>query len=268
MNDPSIQSDHDATIESLTWAHHLGASQIRQVDLLGKEALISSSEIKIKDLEEFANAPYRLKAAEQFIDAGSFATYVNRFATNDTLLFGSVSKKTVTAQIDYHGVGAPSWRTHTATLQSIATPEWNAFTSASGKWFKQLEFAEFLEQWNHVVISPDAAELSEVALNLEGSVDGRFAAKINRFNGSVTFNFQEETTTGQVRVPTQIVIAVCPFHHSPLQDVRVLLRFRINDGHPIFQIVIPNAPLIEEESLKQLFASVEGSTGKPVLVGP
>jgi uncharacterized protein YfdQ (DUF2303 family) len=261
-----VESHSDRTIESLVWAHDLGLKESSLETVANRTVLVSGD--TIHSLEEFESAPYRIKEHRQFADVASFAEYYKTFARGVTKLFGSLKNKSVTAIFDYHGPDAPSWATHKAELVSTVTPEWEAFRAANGKWFSQLEFAEFLEQWNHIVIDPEAAEIIEVALNLSGSTEGRFAAKINRHNGAVSMTYEEDTVTNQVRVPAKIAISCSPFVHSPLVDVLVLLRFRIQEGKPKFQIVIPNAQKVEIDAILAAFVAVGDATDDKVLVGP
>jgi len=171
--------------------------------------------------------------------------------------------------VDYDGKDQPRWGDHKATLQSVVTPEWAAFMAVNEKWLSQLDFAEFIETWNHVVTDPDSAEIVEIAMNLQGSSSGTFASKINRHNGAVTLNYQEDiNTSGQVRVPTTIGLYIAPFEHSSFQTVAVSLRFRINEGSPKFQLVIQNAERIEQEALRKTFAEVGSKADSPVLVAP
>jgi uncharacterized protein YfdQ (DUF2303 family) len=262
---PEIADTH---IESLKWAHDLGESAQSVVKIGEREVLMGCKTPVVTDLEKFGDAPYRIRANKEFVDIPSFAEYMDKFSGENTLLFGSLGGKSVTANIDYHGKGAPSWASHTAVLKSLVTAEWKALTAANGKWIKQQEFAEWLTEWNHIVVEPESAALAEIALNLEGSIDGKFAARINLSNGSRVMTFQEDVNTGNVRVPTKIHVACAPFWHSPIVDVCVQLQIRINEGKPIFRVVIQNPDRIEHEALLKTFADVKEKTGMGVLVGP
>lgn len=257
----------DRTIESLRWAHELGARKTSIEELPGGQLVLVSGE-KIIDLEKYLDAPTRIRDEREFIEADGFAGYCKDFARPNTKYFASLKGQAVTAILDYDGPSQPSWRTHVAKLVSVKTAEWVALMGVCGQWLSQTAFAEWLEAYNHIVISPDSASLVEVAMNLHGSVEGRFQSTINRHNGSVVFSFSEETTTGQVRVPQTIQVSVAPFHYSALSDITVFLRFRIEQGKPRFQLAIPNAARVEQASLYSLFGAVSEGVGKPVLIGP
>lgn len=263
----------DQTIESLKWAHDLGFAErypyIQELDGHSVAVSVNSDDgsVGVITLESLAATPYRIREHQKFIDIRSYAAYVGQFR-GATVQFGSVSRGNVLAVLDYHADNEPSWATHKAELVSMVTPEWAAFKKSNDKWFSQLEFADFLERWNHVIIEPEAAHISEIALNLEGSVDGVFQAKINRTNGASTFSYEEDVKTNKLTVPSKFKIAVQPFYSSVLTDILILLRFKIEGQRPKFQLVIQNVERIEYEALLEAFKKVEMETGEPVLVGP
>lgn len=263
-----IASEHDQTIESLVFAHNLGASQVNNLDIEGRDFLVSHKAVVVTDLEAFRLTPDRTKREPIFADPASFATYFDKYAIDDSVLIGSLTKRNIVATLDYDGLGQPRWGDHTATYQAVVTPEWRALRAVNEKWLTQTEVADFFEIWNHIVVEPDAATMAEVAMNLAGSLNGQFEAKINRANGTATFVYREEVETNQVKVPSKIHFSVWPFEGTPEIKVIVNLRFKIEGGKPKFQMVIQNADRIEMEALKATFAQVSEATGRTVLVAP
>jgi uncharacterized protein YfdQ (DUF2303 family) len=258
----------DNTIESLKWAHELGSQILEEKTVDGEAFLVSRGPVTVTDLEEFGSAPRRTRVSQTFADPASLVAYLKRFDSETVILIGSLGARTVEATLDYDLPGSPSWREHKATLKSIVTPEWAALRKINEKWLSQTEAADFFETWNHIVVEPSAAHMAEVAMNLQGSLSGQFEAKIVRANGTATFKYVEEMETNNVKVPQKMHVAVWPFEGTPQIDVLVLVRFRIEDRKPKFQLVIQNAERIEAEALKAMFAEVEKATERTVLVAP
>lgn len=264
-------SDQSVDLESLKWAKALGEKSVEVIQVDGLDCLRVGGELV--SLEKFRAHPDRIKQKVDLVGAPSFQGYYELFSNKGTtLLFAQNSKRTVTAKIDYHGFGltetSPSWCDHEATLHCVRTPEWQALCSASKKEFSQVAFADFLEEWNHIFIEPDAARIAEVAMNLEGSTNGAFQAKINRSNGNATFHYQEETTTNQVQVPTRLFVSISPFYSSDLVNVQINLAFRIKDQRPVFTPTIVNSARVEQEAFEVIVKQVEKGCGAQVLLQP
>lgn len=258
----------DRTIESLQWAHYLGAQGIKTLTVDGNELALLPNGMSLESLEEFKTAPARIRDIREFVVLDSFAEYVNDFAIPATKLFGSIKNRRVTAVLDYHEIDSPSWATHSAYLNSLYTPEWEALRNLDSLFMNQTATAEWLEAWSHIVMKPDPAAMVEVAMNLQGAVNGTFAASVNRSNGSFNFSYQEDTVTNGVTVPTEATFRVAPFWYSAPQEVKAFIRFKMQDRKPVFKIEIPNLARIEYEALIAMFADVEKKLGRSVLVGP
>lgn len=223
---------------------------------------------KVVDLRGYLPNPERIKASNEFADAESFAKYVNDFKDADTRIFASVKGGMVRAVLDYHRPSQARWGDHVATLSPMKSPEWAALLSTCGKQMGQVEFAEWLEEWNHIIIDPQSAAMVEVAMNLQGSVNGQFQSTFNRANGSATFSYQEDVTTNQVRVPDRMHLTLSPYWGSKLVNVCVFVRFRIVDKRPKFILALSGVQKIESDALLEIVTEVESATGLPVLMTP
>lgn len=223
---------------------------------------------KVIDLREFAEVPSRIKTAPKFAHADSFCQYVNDFKGSTTKLFASIKGGNITAAIDYHGKDDPSWSTHEATLQPTRTPEWEALRATQGKPFQQAAFADWLDEWNHIVIEPDSAKIIEVANNLQGTTACSFKSTIQRTNGNMVFSYTEDTQTNQIKVPEKIHFSVPLFWGQDLTNIQVALRFRVPEGKPNFSLVIYNMQKLELDSLEVMMNKVEEVTGLKVLLQP
>ena len=105
-------------------------------------------------------------------------------------------------------------------------------------------------------------------MNLQGSVNATFEARINRANGSATFVCREETETNNVKVPNKVKVDAACFEGTPLVPILLVLRFRIESGKPKFQIVVQNADRIETQALRETFEMIAEKTQRTVLVAP
>lgn len=100
----------DQTAETVKIAYDLGADQI-QVRRVEGHHPFGACDLEFKDLEQFAETPYRTRLKEQFIDVESFDTYYKRFHGDEPFvppLFASLTKATVRAVFDYPTYEGPA----------------------------------------------------------------------------------------------------------------------------------------------------------------
>lgn len=234
-------------------------------------AILVPAGTALVSLEDRLATPVRVREDQKFIDADSFAGYVGRFKTPQTVLVASVSALTLTAHIDYHGDdGLPSWNTHKARLVSIPSPDWKVWTGSNEKAMAQVPFAEFLEDQNHCIVEPDAATMVEIALNLQSKTDVTFQSKINISNGLATLMYAETAASGveSMAFPTKLHICVPPFQGSKPVDLLVRMRYRINGGNPTIFYKLDRPDRVVEESLRAEWEKAGKALELPVLVGP
>jgi len=233
-------------------------------------AIFSNSKT-IQSLEQFRSNPFRIREAPVFIDTKSFAIYVNRFKSEATLVRGFQDKGNIVAFLDYHKGNtftspAPSWNTHQATLNMQKTEDWKAWESGNGKAIGQAEFARFIERFDHCIIEPDTATLIEMIERMDVTSGMIFQSKVNRVDGSIQFTYQDEKQlVGTLKVPTKFYISVAPFESNKPQNVEVLLRYRINDGHLSFMYDLPEFSKIQREAFLAVCAEVTDLTDIEVL---
>lgn len=254
--------------EALRFVHSLGQGHHEVVTVDdGHSVLVSSSTPTITDLEKFRERPNRIVGQVELIDVPSFALYVSKYATAGTVLIGD-RKGNVTAHLDYHeGPELPTRSTHKAVLRSIKTPEWTTIENVLGKPLTQEGFAEVLEELEHVFVSPDAAKIAEICLNVKGSVTATFESRVNRSNGTVSFCYTEDADKGTVKIPEFATIQVPIFEHSDAIEAKLLIRHKVSSGKIVFTLAIPNAARLVYNSNRELFAAVAAATSMPVLVG-
>ena len=128
--------------------------------------------------------PQFIKQSVSFLDAGSFIDYVNRFKSEDTIIFAKVGADMAifTAIIDYHGfIDAGDYKparcAHVATFNTQPTADWQTWLSANRKEMDQVAFATWIEDNIRFFVKPEGkageqipngTELLELVSTLEG----------------------------------------------------------------------------------------------------
>jgi uncharacterized protein YfdQ (DUF2303 family) len=158
----------------------------------------------------------------------SFIGYVNRHKTSFTEIFkpGPLDFLCAFDSFESGDSGYAGHMEHHCRLnltQSKDCARWAGQLS-----FDQVGLASFLEDMDHTIIAPNAADIADIILNLKGSTDVKWKSQKNLANGDVQIQYEENSTMNDMVVPSKIHVAVNIFEGMPPQDFQAALRFRIN----------------------------------------
>ena len=194
---------------------------------------------KAEDLSAFYPMPRILQRVE-LQDAGSFIAYVNRFKSEETLIFAQLKPNTARffAALDYHTKApelVPAYIQHRAVYETQQTPEFTTWLAANRKAMTQVEFATFLEDNSKLFIEPAGADLLEMVQSLFGKQDVRFSSAVRLQSGGNRLHFDEDvvlngtnsTRGGDVELPKTLRALLPVFQGSASYVVEARLKYRI-----------------------------------------
>jgi uncharacterized protein YfdQ (DUF2303 family) len=226
--------------------------------------------LQTKNLEGWLPDPTRPRGATTLYDAGDFNAYVHRLATPSTTVWGNEERASFTAVFNDHASGyAAGWRDHTATLQLKNDPEWTAFLQRDGKYFSQLEFAEFLQDYGMLFAEPDGATLLEIATSFKAHRKAEFSSEVNLDTGDASFSYTEITTqkaqrAGQIDVPKEFIVGLSPFLGMPPVAMRARLRWDVSNGNLQIGFRLVRPDLVKREAFADIRQTiVDGLKGTP-----
>jgi hypothetical protein len=183
----------------------------------------------------------------------------------EPLVMGSLSEMTVHAIFDPHGINEARHSQHTATLQLRPSNDWTRWEKISGEALSQGELADFLEEMEHTIEAPAAAQIQTAVANLEISRNGSFKLHTNRQDGSVIFNYQDENeAVGSVKLPEKIFFSAAPFYGSKPMTMEARLRYRIRDGRITFHLAVMQITEKREEAFEAVCASISSEISRHV----
>lgn len=207
--------------------------------LLEYPTIVVPDGFKLESLEKFC-LPVRIKRNVQMLQAESFCDYVNRFKTDDSLIFCNItpSVATMTAILDYHGPTQPHCCSHNCSLVLTPTPDWTTWVANNGKQMSQIQFASFLEDHSYLFNSVKdgalkGAELLELVSTLHGKKDVRFNSSVRLNNGSNRLDYVEDvsvqgaTKAGSIDMPSIINAGMSVFDGGPAFQVDARLKTRV-----------------------------------------
>lgn len=267
------------------------------VELEGHEPFLAAhlgGRLVTKGLEEFAEAPYRQRGAFVADTPQGFVDYVLDHRQPGTGVFLRLQPPSVHAVLDGHTAGrnavdAPEvpgsfgglddagHGEHTATLQFLETPDWQAWVSNSGKLMPQVRFAEFIEDHAGVIIEPTAADMLEVATTFEARKSVEFVESTRLTSSTRGLTYKETSTAkagekGHLEVPEFIRLLLQPFRGAPTYEVRARFRYKIEDGKlavgyvldrpdKVLEAAVTDAHLLIKEGVRE--AGVRTYEGAP-----
>jgi uncharacterized protein YfdQ (DUF2303 family) len=211
----------------------------------------------IHSLEEFQERPNRIYENRVFADVTSLAGYLGRFETDDSVGFASASSRSINVVIDYHtaeegsgGDALPSHGDHLAGFRARYSEPYKAWRDLHSKGgIRQKAAGEFLEDRAQDVKRPEPADIMDMVMNFEALKKVDFKSSTRLRDGSVQFVYVEETEArGQVTVPEHLTLFVPVFDGMDPQEIRVRIKFRIEEGRLLFAFEIHDIQTLEDEA--------------------
>ena len=242
----------------------------------GMRAEVMKEAVAILDAR--APTPLRRKGTANFTELASFIAHVNRFKSDDSVVFADVDEVQLTAVLNYHPAGAdakPAWGDHRSVYACPLSEQWNLWTEKDGEWMGQEDFGEFIEQ-NTRDLAPAAADqdgyaspakLLEVARNLIVRTKGEFSRNINPTTGEFSLVNKLENEQTSTRIPRGFHIGVPVFVAGAHYRVEAQLRFQMKDGRPHFAYVLVQPDTVLRDAFAEVRQKVAAETALPVLAG-
>jgi uncharacterized protein YfdQ (DUF2303 family) len=207
-------------------------------------------------------------------DRDSFVAYVNRYKGEATRVFaepGFLAGGTarMVAVLDYHVPGKPDYGVHVATYAPRYSEQWQRWQKACSAPFKQIEFAEFIEEARADIVDPDAAKLLDVVSTFKASKKVEFDSFARLANGDVTLMYDERTEQKGKSgpLPETMTLGIPVYFRGSAYKVPVLVRYRMGDGGVKFALKMDRSDLIEDTAFSELTQAVQEATGIDVYLG-
>jgi len=243
-------------------------------------------------LDEYLQAPERLKGTARLTTLDSFIDHVVRCKDEDSVIFADSKQDSasLTAVFNYNQKDrAPRFGDHRAVYSFPLSEEWKAWKAKAAKGFiGQAEFAEFLEDRVGDVVDAGLAgdiakkfasdlglklagpqRLMELSRGLTVHVNSRIVDSVNLSSGEVQFSYSDEHKgeAGQpLNVPGGFVLALPVFRGGDPFQVPVRLRYRTKDGIS-WAFLLQRTDAVWDVSIKEACDKAASETGLPLFYG-
>jgi len=246
----------------------------------GVPFILVPERMKVESLAHLLPPP-RIERTVTLLEAGSFADYVNKFKSLDSLIFVTVTETgcTFRAMLDYHSAAPelkPAYCKHQAVFSAVETPDWKVWKEADRKRMKQIDFAEFIENNSRLMVEPTGADLLELVRSLHGHKNARFNMETRLDNGAYSVTYDEDITIrgggtssafGTLELPPTIKAGIAVFQGADKYAVEARLKSRIEERKLILYFETIAITEIVRESILLLVSQISEKTGIVPLVG-
>jgi uncharacterized protein YfdQ (DUF2303 family) len=212
--------------------------------------------------DEYLPTPKRKTGKVYVDDLNSFLVYFRKHSTPASEIYVNVDKHYITAVLDAHQDDSADWGQHRLVLRMTPTDRWAAWTDKDRKAFKQVGFAEYVEDHLDDIVTPDAATMLEIAQTLETSTKVKFSSGVALSNGNRRLNWEETTDarageSGKFDVPTQFTIRVAPFDFAHPAEVNARFRYRVAGGELSITYLLDDPAAVVKDAVLDVVAELE-----------
>ena len=280
-NNKDLLQSIGVSAEALTRSFQLGV--MASVPTLATDDavpyIVIPNDAKIVSLEHqvfhgYREFPFRKQAQVKLDDAGSFIKYFTDHCEEDSAIFASKEKQTITGIIDYHGRGPekkPRWKQHQVHMTVKRTSEWSTWLTQSGTKFGQEEFAEFVEDNAPDFVTPTAADMLELATTMKASSEANMESAVRLTNGTFKFAWNEVVSgkfgAHETECPEWFTIRIAIYEGMTPQEIRCRMRFRLANKQLRIWYDILRAEAIERVAFQGFLNEIGQATGQTILMG-
>lgn len=215
----------------------------------------ADAQFVLPDLSAWRQAPERKTGVYRPATVEAFLGYVDHQNLPDaTTVWVHPTSGLVTAVLDDNG-DEPGYGQHRAVLQLNPTPEWLYWEGQDKQMVSQEQFAEHIEGGLEEIVTPDAADMLEIAQSFHAASSAAFRSSTRLATGEQRLQYDEEVkatagATGELTVPTVILLAIAPFVGEERYKITARLRFRLNGGRLTLGYILDRPESIKRDALE------------------
>ena len=218
----------------------------------------------MKTMDEYQDAPRRIRETVKFTTVASFAYYVTKFGDPSSLLSGNMKAKAIlNCVLDYHRPDGAAWCSHSVELIAESTPAWATWVGNNKQRMSQRDFGNFVEDNAEDVAAPDLAalltQIREVKI-------GRAGATTSRQTTTEAHTANERTTEVKSGLPDLITLALAPYQFSPAYKVNARPFIHVDGESISFSYHLVNVERVLQSAFAACVEEVAALTGMQVYV--
>lgn len=235
--------------------------------------------VAVDDLTSLLKTPVRKTGKVDFSDVIDFGRYINEHSQAEAT-FADYKGKVVISYLDHHKrhlqgvVGAGNeagWNKHVATFRPLYTRAWSEWRGGEGKWMKPLDWHSFIEDHVAQLVSPNAADLQELALKFEASKKVEFGHRKNLHDGTIEVAYsetlEEGVIKGALKVPKQFTLRMPVYEGEATIDIDCRLGYTFGANGMAWSYKMLTAADVEDAAFEGQLKRLDSEEGITVYHG-
>jgi uncharacterized protein YfdQ (DUF2303 family) len=207
-------------------------------------------------LEPFQARPNRIKHKATLLSTTSFADYLNRFKVTNTSVYVNIfsEKPSLTAVMDHHGPGEPSWGGHVATFAPKFSMEWLAWKGLHAQEeFTQHELVAFIEDHANDLLEPTPAKMLTAVKTFEAVETHTYKSAMNLDNGNMEIEYMKDGGQRKIAFPHTVTLRIPIIENEQPAEVAGRFRYRTGNGRIAFTFQLKKEPArVERDALREI----------------
>lgn len=238
----------------------------------GRQMLIHPPGFIVKDVSLPQNVkppvPTYIKQNVEVQTKDSLVEYLDRFKTDNTVVFANIDSNSIEAVIDYHSAkNEPQITSHRAVLDLKYSTPWATWMAVQGRMYRQADFAKFIEENSEDIVSPTGATLLEMVLDLEKSKSIRIVRKM-RSAGSDAGEGGSTIEVNGTELPNVFSLAIPVYFGEASVPVRAFTRDELsNDKIITIGFKLARTEMIRQAEFLRISTEIAEATGVPMIAG-
>lgn len=228
-------------------------------------------------------SPERKRGTARLLDADSFAAYFlkhHEADQSDIYADPDPARPTVVGVLNGFGERQDDadvdptlgFGDHRVQLVFRHTPAWQRWIALNDKLVNQVQFALHLEASLPDIVTPEGAQLLELAQSFQAKTKVAFESAHDIGSGQRQLVYREETTAsagtrGDITIPREFVIGIAPYEGSPPYRLTARLRYQIREGQLSIGYALDRPEDVLRAAFDDVLARVQSETGRIALLG-
>lgn len=213
---------------------------------------------KLEDLEQFRESPRNIRKRLSAHTLEGFVDYINKFATDNTVIFAHPVEADMEAVFDYHSPGQPRWGDHKISFRPKKSREFEKWERKNRGLLDQFDLADLVEEHAEDFYDPQPARIIEVARNFEAKKSVQFERAKSVESGDVQFTYVEETgAKDDMVIPEDVTLRIPVFMGGKKVEISGRFRYRLDQGELKLGFVFPQLHEVKKTAAKGLIQDVQ-----------
>lgn len=243
--------------------------------------------MQIADVESRMPHPARIRKHPKFVTVESFCQYFDEYkGGHEPKIFhmkdSSGLKIMAIMDMDLKGdnvlkedgtlekriMPLAQWNEHKATLMMKFHEDYAAMRAISGTWIPQREFALFIEQYLHLFVEPEGADMLELAQELRGTRSANWRTGSRLANNQTSLQYVEEINAeakgGNLVIPQYVTLRSPLFEGLFPIEYKAALSYDIGEDHKVSFSLRLMTKLEERQAEEMVLFDVKNRTEQPL----